>query len=112
MHRPDHWILAGTGLKQGDLLGTRDKIVTYECDGCDLEWRDGLPVPTCRDGTPETFEILATAPAGLTSFGSIPGDDDGLYVYQMDWIRAEDGWSLTPSEGEYAGLWLFGFNDK
>ncbi len=68
VHRPDHWILAGTGLKRGDLLGTRDKIVTYECDGCDLEWRDGLPVPTCRDGTPETFEILATAPAGLTSF--------------------------------------------
>jgi len=67
IHRPDHWIFADTGLKQGDLLGVQDKIVSYECDGCDFELRDGLPVPTYCDGTPETFEILGTAPAGLTT---------------------------------------------
>ncbi len=66
VHRPDHWIFEGTGLQRGDLFGVEDKIVGYECDGCALEWRDGLPVPTHRDGTPETFEILATAPAALT----------------------------------------------
>ena len=68
VHRPEHWIFAGTGLQEGDLLGVRDKIVSYECDGCDLEWHAGRPVPTCRDGTPESFQVLATAPAALTSF--------------------------------------------
>ena len=66
VHRPGHWLFAGTGLKQGDLLGEKDRIVSYECDGCEFELAGGLPVPTCRDGTPDTFEILATAPASLS----------------------------------------------
>ncbi|MBT5927643.1 MAG: hypothetical protein HOH33_13600, partial [Verrucomicrobia bacterium] len=37
--------------------------VGYECDGCELTWKDGLPFPTFRDGTPETFQILGSAPA-------------------------------------------------
>ena len=63
VHRPDHWIFAGTGLGRGTEFGGRETIVGYECDGCELEWREGLPFPTHRDGTPETFEVLATAPA-------------------------------------------------
>ncbi len=63
VHRPDHWIFAGAGLKQGDAFGGEQSIVGYECDGCEIEWKDGLPFPTHRDGTPRTFEILATAPA-------------------------------------------------
>lgn len=63
VHRPDHWLYAGTGLKAGDAFGGKDSIVGYECDGCEIEWRDGLPFPTHRDGTPKTFEILGTAPA-------------------------------------------------
>ena len=47
-------------------MGAQDKIVSYECDGCQFELKDRLPVPTYRDGTPETFEILGTAPAGLS----------------------------------------------
>ena len=70
VHRPGHWLFAGTGLEQGDLLGEKDQIVSYECDGCEFELVGGLPVPTCRDGTPDTFEILATAPASLSD-----GDD-------------------------------------
>jgi hypothetical protein len=76
VHRPDHWIFAGTALKRGDRLGARDKIVGYECDGCDFTLQDGLPVPTHKDGTPETFEILGTAPAGL----STKGDQSLLWV--------------------------------
>ncbi|MFT6577222.1 MAG: hypothetical protein ACJA16_005437, partial [Akkermansiaceae bacterium] len=30
---------------------------------CEIEWRDKLPFPTHRDGTPKNFQILATAPA-------------------------------------------------
>jgi hypothetical protein len=63
VHRPDHWIFAGTGLERGDPLGGMHTVVGYECDGCEIDWRDGLPFPTGRDGTPENFEILGTAPA-------------------------------------------------
>jgi hypothetical protein len=66
IHRPDHWIFQGTGLKRNDLFGAENRIVGYECDGCELEMRGGLPEPTYRDGTPDTFEILGTAPAGLS----------------------------------------------
>jgi len=63
VERPDHWIFAGTGLRRGDEFGGADTIVGYECDGCEFTRPDGVPVPTGRDGTPENFEILATAPA-------------------------------------------------
>ena len=63
VHRPDHWIYAGTGLKRNDTFGAKDTIVGYECDGCELDWKDGLPTPTHCDGTPESFEALGTAPA-------------------------------------------------
>ncbi len=61
--RPDHWIFEGTGLKAKEPFGGKDTIVGYECDGCELAWKDGVPSPTFRDGTPRSFEILAIAPA-------------------------------------------------
>lgn len=67
VHRPDHWVFEGTGLKQGDLLGAIDKIVGYECDGCRFTLDGGLPVPAGDDGTPQTFTILGTAPAWLSA---------------------------------------------
>ncbi|MFO0925070.1 MAG: DUF6605 domain-containing protein [Pirellulales bacterium] len=63
VHRPDHWLLDGTQLKKDDSFGGKDTIVGYECDGCEIEWKDGLPFPTYRDGTPQGFQIVATAPA-------------------------------------------------
>jgi hypothetical protein len=63
VHRPDHWIFNGTGLKRNDTFGSKNTVVGYECDGSELEWRDGLPFPTFRDGTPKTFTVLCTAPA-------------------------------------------------
>ncbi|MCG6158113.1 N,N-dimethylformamidase beta subunit family domain-containing protein [Rubinisphaera margarita] len=63
VHRPEHWIFSGTDLKRGDRFGGEATIVGYECDGCEMEWQDGLPFPTHRDGTPETFTILGTCPA-------------------------------------------------
>ena len=35
----------------------------YECDGCELDWVDGLPEPTHSDGTPESFVVVGTCPA-------------------------------------------------
>ncbi|WP_116997138.1 N,N-dimethylformamidase beta subunit family domain-containing protein [Desertimonas flava] len=63
MYRPEHWLFDGTGLDYGDVLGSDATVVGYECDGCDFTFRDGLPYPTGRDGTPAGFEILALAPA-------------------------------------------------
>lgn len=64
VHRPGHWIFEGTGMLQGDLLGSKDSIVGYECDGCELTiGPDGLPAATGSDGTPKNFVVLATAPA-------------------------------------------------
>jgi hypothetical protein len=63
VHRPDHWLFAETGLKQGSAFGAKANIVGYECDGCELSWKDHLPSPTGRDGTPQNFEVLATCPA-------------------------------------------------
>lgn len=63
IHRPDHWLFAGTNLQRGDALGGKDTIVGYECDGCELKWTNGLPHATGNDGTPKNFEVLATAPA-------------------------------------------------
>ena len=63
VHRQDHWMLENTNLTKGDMFGGMHTVVGYECDGCEIEWVDGLPRPTHRDGTPEGFEIVATAPA-------------------------------------------------
>jgi hypothetical protein len=49
------------------LLGLGSFVVAYETDGCDFTLKNGLPVPTHADGTPETFTILATSPARLLS---------------------------------------------
>jgi hypothetical protein len=63
VHHPDHWLFAGTGLNAGDQFGGKDTIVGYECDGCEFALKDGRPVPTYRDGTPEGFTILGSCPA-------------------------------------------------
>jgi N,N-dimethylformamidase beta subunit-like protein len=67
VHRPEHPLFEGTGLRYGDLLGAKDVIVGYEVDGCELELVDGRPEPTHEDGTPAGFEVLGTAPARLLS---------------------------------------------
>lgn len=66
IHRPEHWLFAGTEAHRGDTFGAKlpgYKVVGYECDGCELVWKDGLPYPTHKDGTPENFEVVATSPA-------------------------------------------------
>lgn len=90
VHRPDHWIFDGTGLKQEDRFGGKDTVVGYECDGCEMTWRDGLPFPTHRDGTPKSFQILATCPARWHPddcywYDKFPADREGaavLGIYQ------------------------------
>ncbi|WP_231741670.1 N,N-dimethylformamidase beta subunit family domain-containing protein [Stieleria varia] len=63
VHRPEHWVFAKTDVQRGEGIGGQDTVVGYECDGCEMQWRDGLPFPTGNDGTPASFTILGTCPA-------------------------------------------------
>jgi hypothetical protein len=71
----DHWVYAGTGLRDGDVFGDRadERIVGYECDGAHFdraELRRGRPVrPTGDDGTPADFAILGVGDAGACGWG-------------------------------------------
>lgn len=83
VHRPEHWLFSGTDLKRDARFGGKDTIVGYECDGCEMTWREGLPFPTCRDGTPESFTILATCPARWA-----PGDSLWYERFPKDRVGA------------------------
>jgi len=83
VHRPDHWLFEGTDLKRGAEFGGKDTIVGYECDGCEMTWKDGLPFPTHRDGTPESFVIVGTCPARWA-----PGDSVWYDRFPKDRIGA------------------------
>lgn len=64
VYRPDHWVFAGTDLYYGDVFGAAPaRIASFEVDGVDYTFRDGLPYPTHRDGAPADLEILAMVPA-------------------------------------------------
>ena len=71
VHRPEHWIFEGTGLKQGEEFGGEHTVVGYECDGCEFTMEGGLPVPVGSHGTPKDFTILSTGSARWHSDDSV-----------------------------------------
>ncbi|WP_143590694.1 N,N-dimethylformamidase beta subunit family domain-containing protein [Thermoactinospora rubra] len=54
-----HWVFDGTGLTDGDKFG--QGCLGYETDAAEFEEVGGVPRVTCRDGTPSSFVVLATA---------------------------------------------------
>ncbi|GGV34858.1 hypothetical protein GCM10010495_59880 [Kitasatospora herbaricolor] len=54
-----HWVFEGTGLADGDTFARGG--LGYETDAAELEFTDGVPAATGRDGTPASFTVLATA---------------------------------------------------
>jgi hypothetical protein len=46
----------------GAEFGGADTIVGYECEGCQIEWREGAPYATGKNGAAANFEILAPLP--------------------------------------------------
>ena len=70
VYRPEHWMLDGTELGYGDVLGTTGRIGTYEVDGLDIVIRDGLPYPTgCNGIAPESASIVAMCLASNVELG-------------------------------------------
>ncbi|MFI1379732.1 N,N-dimethylformamidase beta subunit family domain-containing protein [Embleya sp. NPDC020886] len=58
----DHPLFAGTGLRDGDVLGAEHALVGYECDGAALSrGPDGTLAPTGEDRSPAGFTILGVA---------------------------------------------------
>jgi len=69
----DHWVLAGTGLLNGDVVGVGnvgdkqgnpivENLVGYEGGGARIEFNpDGTARATFTDGTPQNFVILGVA---------------------------------------------------
>jgi hypothetical protein len=54
-----HWAFEGTGLTDGDKFGQGS--LGYEIDAAEFTEVMGVPRVTCRDGTPASFVVLATA---------------------------------------------------
>ena len=104
VHRPEHWLYAGTHLKRGDRFGGNDTIVGYECDGCELRWVDGLPEPTSNDGTPKDFVVLGSCPARWAPddaffYDQFPKDREGAAVLG---IYSRGGTVMTTGSTDWA----------
>ncbi|MDH3682454.1 MAG: hypothetical protein OEV40_21175 [Acidimicrobiia bacterium] len=79
VYRADHWLLAGTGLRYGDLLGARDGVVGYETVGCRIDFDDlQLPVARPADGLPTDIEIVAFTPSSNLAVGEYPASISAL----------------------------------
>ena len=104
VHRPEHWLFEGTDLKRDDRFGGKDTIVGYECDGCEMIWKDGLPFPTNRDGTPKSFTILGSCPAQWAPddclwYDQFPADRVGAAVLG---IYTQGGTVVTTGSTDWA----------
>ncbi|MEM8905838.1 MAG: N,N-dimethylformamidase beta subunit family domain-containing protein, partial [Actinomycetota bacterium] len=73
VHRADHWLVEGTGLGYGDVLGADDGVVGYETLGCPITFDElQLPVPRPLDGLPDSTEIVGWVPSSNLGIGEYP----------------------------------------
>jgi len=71
--RSDHWMMADTGLRYGDLLGADQGVVGYETLGCPIALDDlQLPVVRSGHGLPEEHEIVGLALSSNLGVGEYP----------------------------------------
>jgi hypothetical protein len=91
IYQPAHWVFDGLWPGHGKTSSPPAiGCIGYECDGCDLAWRNGVPVPTHRDGTPENFQILGVAPGRMPDYEAavhsraLFGRDDGMTPWGND----------------------------
>ncbi len=73
VYRHDHWLLDGTDLGYGDLLGATHGCVGYETLGCRIQFDDfQLPIRRGGDGTPSDMMIVAFSPSSNLGVGEYP----------------------------------------
>ena len=91
IYQPQHWLFdglwpGGGKPKQFPQVG----CIGYECDGCDFEWVNGVPVASHRDSTPGNFQILGLAPGRMREYEAVVhstalfGRDDGFTPWGRD----------------------------
>ena len=96
VYRPDHWLLAGTGLGYGDVLGADDGVVGYETVGCPIQLDEfQLPVAAPRPDLPPGIEIVAHVPSSNLGVGEYPKsiaalDDQGDLEFIAERIHGRD----------------------
>ncbi len=79
VYRHDHWLLAGTDLRYGDLLGADDGVVGYETVGCRIDLDEyQLPVARPHPGLPDDIEIVALTPSSNLGMGEYPASISAL----------------------------------
>jgi hypothetical protein len=88
-----HWVFAGTGVRNGDPIAR--SIASTETDGSIFNTRaDGSVVVEGSDGTPLSYEILATLPAsdGYSTIGFYTNSAGGGFFNGAgrDWARGLD----------------------
>ncbi|TVR28084.1 MAG: hypothetical protein EA389_01145 [Ilumatobacter sp.] len=77
VYRHDHWMLAGTGLTYGDVLGSAHGVVGYETVGCPITF-DEYQLPVAAPdlapggGLPDQIEIIAFTPSSNLAVGDYP----------------------------------------
>lgn len=73
VYRHDHWLLDGTHLGYGDVLGTKHGVVGYETVGCPVTFDEfQLPVAADRPGFPPDIEVVAMTPSSNLGMGDYP----------------------------------------
>ena len=73
IYRHDHWMLDGTDLRYGDLVGAAHGVVGYETVGRPIDFDEyQLPVARAIDGATGTSEIVAFSPASNIGVGEYP----------------------------------------
>ena len=92
----DHWVYAGTGLRDGDVFGAEEALVGYECDGAHFDRADldrGVPVrPTGLDGTPPDFLILGVGDVRVGGWARQRGGHHGRALPRRHGLhRLHDG---------------------
>jgi hypothetical protein len=103
VRQPDHWAFAGTGLKNGDIFGLGESIIGYETDAAKYTEVDGMPKPTGEDGTPASFEIIATCdlsdwgPCGQAGQATMGSYRNNGVVFTAATIGWADGFATPAS---------------
>lgn len=77
VYRPRHWSFDGLDAYFADVIGADTNLVSYEADGVDFTFLNGLPVATGSDGAPTDLAILALTPT--TSEEEDHGNPGSIY---------------------------------
>jgi len=73
VYRPGHWLLDGTGLGYGDVLGATHGVVGYETVGIPIQMDEfQQPVAAQRHDLPADIEIVGHVPASNLGVGDYP----------------------------------------